>query len=83
MTGSQQLLDERARRDLSLYERYGKPLEQEHRGEYVAIGTDGSTIVGQVPSEMLRDAISTFGSGHFALRRIGHRTFGQWLTFSR
>ena len=29
-----------------LYERYGKPLEAEHWGEFVAISPDGRTILG-------------------------------------
>ena len=83
MTTTEQWLDERAGRDELLYEEFGKPLEQNHAGEYVAIGTDGRTIIGMVPAEVLRDAIASFGSGNFALRRIGYRTFGQWLTTSR
>jgi hypothetical protein len=73
-------LAERAENDRHLYERYGKPLEASHRGEYVAISPEGQTIVGQTDVEVLEQAINTFGSGNFALRRIGHRTFGRWLT---
>ena len=29
-----------------LYDQYGKPLEQEHWGEYVAIFPDGRTLIG-------------------------------------
>ena len=79
MTDRQQILHEPAGRDVALYEQYGKPLEREHAGEYVAIGPDGRTLVGSVAAEVLRDAMSTFGSGNFTLRRIGYRMFGQHL----
>ena len=72
-------LARRAELDGCLYERYGKPLEQDHAGEYVAIGPDGQTIVGAAAAEVLRQAIEAFGSGNFALRRVGSHTFGRWL----
>jgi hypothetical protein len=56
----------------SLYERYGKPLEQEHYGEYVAISQDGQVIAGADDVAVLDQAIQTFGSGNFILRRIGY-----------
>ena len=67
-------------RDRELYERYGKPLEKDHPGEYVAISPEGQTIVGAEAAEVLRRAIDSFGSGNFALKRVGYRTFGRWLT---
>lgn len=73
----------RAQEDHRLYEQYGKPLEKDHKGEYVAIGPGGQTILGGSDVEVLQKAIETFGSGNFALARVGHRTFGQWLSHSR
>lgn len=67
-------------RDRLLYERFGRPLETDHRGEYVAIAPDGQTILGTRAAEVLRQAIDRFGSGNFALKRVGYRTFGRWLT---
>jgi len=32
------------RDDDSLYERYGKPLERDHHGKYIAISRDGRVI---------------------------------------
>lgn len=72
-------LASRARTDQQLYERYGRPLEKVHQGEYVAIGPEGRTILGPSDIEVLQKAIDAFGSGNFALRRVGHRTFGRWL----
>jgi hypothetical protein len=76
-------LAERSERDQELYERYGKPLQTDHAGKYVAIGPDGHTIVDTDSAEVLRQAIAKFGSGNFALKRVGHRAFDTWLTVSR
>lgn len=78
----QKWLAQRAEEDDRLYEQYGKQLEKEHSGEYMAIGPDGQTILGQDPDKVLREAIETFGSGNFAITRVGEKTFGQWLSFS-
>ena len=40
----------------SLYERYGKPLEETHNGKYVAIAGDGKTIVGTSLAEVMEEA---------------------------
>jgi len=80
MTDLKAWLAERATQDMYLYEQFGKPLEKDHSGEYVAIGSDGRTIVGADAAEVLRQAVDAFGSGRFALKRVGHRAFGQWLT---
>jgi hypothetical protein len=73
----------RGDRDRRLYEQFGKPLEKDHTGEYAAIGPDGRTIVGKVAADVLQRAVETFGSGNFALTRVGHRTFGRWLNLNR
>jgi hypothetical protein len=80
MTNLSAWLNQRTQEDQHLYEQYGKPLEKAHAGEYAAIGADGQTIVGPIAAEVLRQAIDTFGSGKFAFRRVGYRTFGRWLT---
>jgi len=67
----------------SLYERYGKSLERTHKGEYLAIGPKGQTVLGKRAGEALRKAIKSFGSGNFGLFRIGHATFGEWLVVQR
>jgi len=83
MTDLKEWLAHRAEEDRRLYEQYGKSLEKDHTGEYVAIGTEGQTILGKSDVEVLQKAIETFGSGNFALVRVGHRTFGRWLSLSR
>ena len=58
--------------DDSLYERYGKPLESKHHGEYAAINKDGRVIAGADDVAVLDQAIQVFGSGNFIFRRIGY-----------
>ena len=83
MTSVKEWLATRGQQDRRLYERFGKPLEKTHKGEYVAIGPDGETILGKSAAEVLQKAIETFGSGNFALARVGHRTFGRWLNLGK
>ena len=53
-----------------LYERYGKPLEAEHWGEFVAIAPDGRTQLGTEMDCMFFDASDTLGDS-FILFRVG------------
>jgi len=76
-------IERKVREKKSLYERYGKPLERTHKGEYLAIGPKGQTVFGKRAGEALRKAIKSFGSGNFGLFRIGHATFGEWLVVQR
>ena len=46
-TDLQEWLAQRAENKQLLYEQYGKALEKDHTGEYVAIGPDGKTILGK------------------------------------
>ena len=55
-----------------LYDRYGKPLEQDHHGEYVAIDRDGQVIVDKDDLVVMDRAIDEFGSGNFSFYRIGY-----------
>ena len=59
-----------------LYELYGKPLEAEHWGEYVAISAKGQTIVGPKLLDVAQQA-SIFGSETF-LFKIGPKAIGKW-----
>ena len=61
----------------ALYERYGKPLEQEHRGEYIAISPDGRTLLGSSVIDVLRNAKATFGPGNFVFK-VGPKAVGKW-----
>jgi hypothetical protein len=48
--------DERLRLADQLYEQYGKPLEPEHTGEYVAISPSGQTVLGSTVAEAMERA---------------------------
>ena len=55
-----------------LYERYGKPLEAEHWGEFVAVAPDGRTIVGDNPYKIDMEAWNTFG-GEAVMFQVGKK----------
>ena len=65
------------RRFDELYETYGKPLEADHRGEFLAISLDGKTILGFTLREVARKATETFGPGNFVYK-IGESAVGRW-----
>ena len=62
-----------------LYEQHGKYLEEEHRGEYLAISRGGKTILGKRSNEVLKKAIEAFGRGNFGIFRVGHDAYAEWL----
>ena len=74
MTAEQTALNEQANR---LYEQYGKPLEAEHTGEYVAVFPDGKTIIGRSRLAVANRAVQTIGRGSF-LFKIGEKAVGKW-----
>lgn len=68
----------RAEEDERLYERYGKPLESNHTGEYVAIGPNGEVILGHDDVVVSQQASARFGSGNYAFRRLGYPWEEKW-----
>ena len=60
-----------------LYERYGKPFEAQHRGQYVAISPEGRTLLGDSVRDVLLQAKAAFGPGNFVFK-IGERAVGKW-----
>ncbi len=62
----------RIQEDERLYKQYGKPLEKEHSGEYVAIGPDGQIFLVESTDEVLLKGVEAFGGGNLGLFRIGH-----------
>ena len=73
-------LEKLAQEDEELYAAFGKPLEAEHAGEFVAIARDGRLILDSDQLQALKRAIAEFGSGNFAFRKIGYRALGRWRT---
>ena len=69
-------LDEQRR----LYDLYGRALEKEHTGEFVAISLDGDIILGRREGEILKRALDTFGRDNFAMARVGHEAMAEWLS---
>ena len=60
-----------------IYDQYGKPLEQEHWGEYVAIFPDGRTLIGTDLMAVSDRALDRFGRGSFVFK-IGEKSVGKW-----
>ncbi len=77
-TAMKKRLREKAAEDDRLYDQYGANLEATHRGQYVAIGRTGETLVGTDDIAVLDQALTKFGRGTFAFRRVGERTLGRW-----
>lgn len=63
---------------LRVYERYGKPLEAEHSGEFLAVSEDGETLVGADLLAVSKQATETFGPGNIVFK-IGEIAVGRWL----
>ena len=68
--------DELFEQSESLYERYAKPLEREHWGEYVALSQDGRLILGTDLLEITTRAIDELGPGNFVFK-IGPKAVGR------
>lgn len=61
-----------------LYERYGKPLEKKHWGQFVAISPSGKKIIATTLYEASEKALQKFGRGNFVFK-IGEIAVGEWL----
>ena len=59
-----------------LYETYGKPLERDHWGDYVAISSDGQTLLARTSFEAPQQATEAFGLGNFIFK-VGERVVGR------
>ena len=60
-----------------LYERFGRPLEETHRGEFLAVSPEGETILGASLLEVAQKATDSLGPGHFIFK-VGERSVGKW-----
>ena len=61
-----------------LYEQYGKPLEAQHRGEYLAVSPQGDTLIGPDLDKLIDKAVEKLGAGNFIFK-IGDVAVGKWL----
>jgi len=60
----------------AIYERYGKPLEAEHRGEFVVITRQGDYVLGRTRLEAAQQAAAQFGLENFMFK-VGERSVGR------
>ena len=65
------------RRFDELYERYGKPLEAKHRGEFLAVSQDGRILLSHDLAEVVEKAASEFGPENFIFK-VGEKAVGRW-----
>ena len=63
---------------LKLYEEYGIPLEQEHRGQDLAVSPDGQTLLGDDLLTVPKEATEHLGPGNVVFK-IGDIAVGKWL----
>jgi hypothetical protein len=61
----------------AVYDRYAKPLEADHLGQYVAVSPRGEVVVGADFLDVAQRARTAFGAGNF-LFRLGTRSVGSW-----
>ena len=58
------------------YERYGRPLENAHQGEYLAVSEGGETLLAPTLDEAMERAEATFGPGGYVFK-IGEVAVGR------
>ena len=80
MTISREWIEKKAAERRRLYEKYGKPLEADHAGKFVAISLDGEILLGEREAELFYQALDAFGRNKFALTRVGHEVMDEWST---
>ncbi|MBE3585668.1 MAG: hypothetical protein IMW94_05840 [Thermoanaerobacter sp.] len=74
--------EEIVKRNAQLYEKYGRHLEKEHKGKYIAISEEGQIIVDSNDVQAAQKAIEKFGPGRFAFYKIGFKAIGKWRIIS-
>jgi hypothetical protein len=60
-----------------LYERYVKPLENEHRGEYATVNLSGQTLIAPTLLEAIQQADDRFGQDQTITFKIGAKVVGK------
>ncbi len=61
-----------------LYERYAKPFEQDHYGEYIAVSGNGDTVLGPDLLKLSDEAHERFGPDH-TIFKLGPKVAARWL----
>lgn len=60
-----------------LYKKYGKPLEDKHWGEYIAISEQGKTVLSSDLNEVFKQSLQQLGPGSFVFR-VGEKAVWKW-----
>ena len=76
MAANSEWIERKLEEQQRLYEKYGKSLEKEHKGKFVAISLEGEIILDRRLGEVLAGAVETFGEDNFALMRVGDEVYG-------
>ena len=79
MATNSEWMERKLKEQRRLYEKYGKPLEKKHKGEFIAIRLEGEIILDKRLGELLKQATDTFGHDNFAMARVGHDAMAEWL----
>lgn len=61
----------------NLYKKYGKPLENKHWGEYIAISKDGKTVLGNDLIKVMKKSLARLGLGSFVFK-VGEKAVYKW-----
>ena len=61
-----------------LYARYGKPLEAEHSGDFIAISTQGKVVRAPTLQEVLDLSLEQLGKGSYVFRVGADRSVIEW-----
>ena len=78
MVANSEWMERKLEEQRRLYEKYGRALEKEHTGEFVAISLEGEIILDRRLGELLKRAMDTFGPDNFAMARVGHDAMAEW-----
>lgn len=60
-----------------LYKKYGKLLENQHWGEYVAISKAGKTVLGNDLIAVMKKSLADFGPGSYVFK-VGEKAVYKW-----
>jgi hypothetical protein len=61
----------------AIYDRYVRPLEQEHWDKFVTVSLDGRVLLGEEELAVFQEALRDFGSSNFVMMRVGLKAVGK------
>lgn len=63
---------------VELYERYGKPLEAQHAGDFIAISKQGSVVRAATLQKVLSLSLERLGKGSYVFKLGADRSVIKW-----